>query len=269
MNISGYTDVDRIMFSCEFDRKRETQQFIPVHVFGCIISGSLKVYGNGETQTFNEGDIAIFKANQLGKFIKHPPDNGTGFKSINVLFDEAILQSFSREYDVKAAGAYTGQTLRLLKRDRMLHDYFNALLPYFDSANKLSTSLTTLKVKEAIMLLLQSNSDLKDMLFDFKQPGKIDLEEFMEKNFKFNVPMSRFAQLTGRSLASFKRDFNTIFKKPPGKWLQHRRLEEARYLIGEKGKKSSDIYMDVGFQDLSHFSFAFKKAYGVAPSMIG
>jgi len=45
-------------------------------------------------------------------------------------------------------------------------------------------------------------------------------------------------------------------------------LQEAYYLIKEKGKAPSAIYLDLGFEDLSHFSFAFKKAYGVAPTKI-
>jgi AraC-like DNA-binding protein len=47
-----------------------------------------------------------------------------------------------------------------------------------------------------------------------------------------------------------------------------RRLQEAHYLIKEKGQPPSDVYLELGFEDLSHFSFAFKKTYGVAPSRI-
>ncbi|WP_295676526.1 helix-turn-helix domain-containing protein [uncultured Mucilaginibacter sp.] len=105
-------------------------------------------------------------------------------------------------------------------------------------------------------------------MFDFSEPGKIDLEAFMNKNFHFNVEFNRFAYLTGRSLATLKRDFEKLFNTTPGRWLQHRRLQEAHYLIKEKGKAPSDVYIDVGFEDLSHLSFAFKKLYGLAPGRI-
>ncbi|MGZ3946425.1 MAG: helix-turn-helix domain-containing protein, partial [Mucilaginibacter sp.] len=100
------------------------------------------------------------------------------------------------------------------------------------------------------------------------EPGKIDLEAFMNKNFHFNVGLDRFAYLTGRSLATFKRDFEKLFSITPSRWLQQRRLQEAHYLIKEKGRTASDIYLDLGFEDLSHFSFAFKKLYGLAPSKV-
>ena len=90
----------------------------------------------------------------------------------------------------------------------------------------------------------------------------------MNKNFHFKVELNRFAYLTGRSLATFKRDFEKLFHITPSRWLLQKRLQEAYYQIKEKGKAPSDVYMDLGFEDLSHFSFAFKKQYGLAPSKI-
>jgi len=80
------------------------------------------------------------------------------------------------------------------------------------------------------------------------------------------VGMNRFAYLTGRSLATFKRDFDKIFHISPNRWLQQRRLQEAFYLIKEKGRKPSDVYIEVGFENLSHFSYSFKQNFGVTPS---
>jgi AraC-like DNA-binding protein len=52
----------------------------------------------------------------------------------------------------------------------------------------------------------------------------------------------------------------------PGRWLLNKRLQEAHHLIKNKKRKPSDVYLEIGFEDLSHFSFAFKKLFGVAPS---
>jgi len=100
------------------------------------------------------------------------------------------------------------------------------------------------------------------------QPGKLDLVEFMEKNYMFNLSLEKFGYLTGRSLTTFKKDFEKVFQSTPGKWLTHKRLQLAHYQILEKKRKPSDVYIDVGFENLSHFSFAFKKQFGYNPTSI-
>jgi len=55
----------------------------------------------------------------------------------------------------------------------------------------------------------------------------------------------------------------------PSRWLLQRRSQDAYNLMKEKGYSPSQVYLEVGFEDLSHFSFAFKKQYGMAPSKLG
>jgi AraC family transcriptional regulator, exoenzyme S synthesis regulatory protein ExsA len=257
-----------IFFSCTEKKQREVQEFIPVHVFAYLFSGTVEVFNEGERHIFQPGQTAFFRKNQLAKSIKQPPAGGEYFKSVNIALDHELLYNFSREYDLKTDKPYTGKGLFFPEPNIIFDNYFHSLLPYFDPAQQMDPPLHDLKVKEAILLLLQYNKDLKDLLFDFKQPGKIDLEQFMQKSFMYHVPMEKFAQLTGRSLASFKRDFGKIFNQSPGKWLLERRLMEAHYLIKEKNRRPSDVYLEVGFEDLSHFSYSFKQKFGYNPSTL-
>jgi AraC-like DNA-binding protein len=257
----------RILYSCYAHTSREGEQFIADHVFGYIFSGSSDIYVNGKTHVFNAGDFRFLAKNQLAKFAKHPPQGGE-YKNISILMDKEILRSVSEENNLHRTHPYTGESILSLQPNNLFKSFITSLTPYMDGTRDVSPALTTLKVKEAIMLLLETNPALKDVLFDFSEPGKIDLEAYMTKYYKFNVDLNRFAHLTGRSLATFKRDFEKIFNTSPNRWLQQKRLNDAYYLIKEKGHKVSDVYMDVGFKDFSHFSFAFKKAYGVAPSLL-
>jgi AraC-like DNA-binding protein len=88
----------------------------------------------------------------------------------------------------------------------------------------------------------------------------------MEKNFMFNMPLEKFGYLTGRSLTTFKRDFYRAFSTTPQRWLTKKRLELAHYQLTEKNKKPVEVYYEIGFENLSHFSFAFKKQFGYSPT---
>jgi AraC-like DNA-binding protein len=253
-----------ILLTCYATRSREGEQFAPGHILSYQIAGEL-ILNDGVERMHRPGDLRFVRRNSLVKFTKIPPANGQ-FESLSVNFDQQTLRDFSREYGYISQGHQNGDTQIELRPQPFLKSYMESLLPYVKAAE--NEAVLRLKVKEAILLLLKSNPELKDILFDFSEPGKIDLEAFMNQNFHFNVKLSRFAYLTGRSLATFKRDFERIFNMSPSRWLQQRRLKEAHYLIAQKGKSPSDVYLDLGFEDLSHFSFAFKKFYGVAPSRI-
>jgi len=80
--------------------------------------------------------------------------------------------------------------------------------------------------------------------------------------------MEEWASFTARSLSTFKRDFARISDLTPQKWLIRRRLEAAYDKLRNEDKKPSDVYLEVGFKDISHFYHVFKKEYGYAPGNI-
>jgi len=258
-----------ILYSCFSQKSSEGEQFIPAHIFGYTLSGSSQNYLDGKLYIFKEGNFRFLRRNQLTKYTKFPPAGGE-YRSISIAMDQGTLRSISEEYDLHASKPYTGENALLLKPHPLFTSYIESLTPYLDVSGTSDTSkaLTDLKVREAVMILLQTNPVLKDVLFDFSEPGKMDLEAYMNEHYKFNVDLNRFAYLTGRSLATFKRDFEKTFNTTPNRWLQQKRLTDAYYLIKEKKLKSSDVYLEVGFKNLSHFSFAFKKTYGVSPSSL-
>lgn len=81
-----------------------------------------------------------------------------------------------------------------------------------------------------------------------------------------DLSLEEFARFTGRSLAAFKRDFKQMSDLSPQKWIMQKRLEKAYELICVRKQKVSDIYLKLGFKSLSHFSTAFKKRFGFAPT---
>jgi AraC family transcriptional regulator, exoenzyme S synthesis regulatory protein ExsA len=256
-----------LLYSCSESQKRGKEQFVAEHSLSCLISGEIEFYTNQGAYRVKAGSIGFARRNQLVKSLKIPSPEGQPCKSISIRLDQETLRRYSAENDIKATAAYTGAPLLSLP-DRFLKGYFDSLLPYFDNPRQLTKSLAKLKTIEAIELLLGHDPNLKNLLFDFSDPYKIDLEAFMIQNYKYNVSMQQFAKMTGRSLATFKRDFQKIFSTSPQKWLLNKRLNEAHFLIADRNQKPSDAYIEVGFENLSHFSSSFKHLFGYNPSAI-
>jgi len=143
---------------------------------------------------------------------------------------------------------------------------FLSMTPYFDSKIKPSEDMMHLKLLEGIHSLLNIDKRFFPTLFDFTEPWKIDILDYLNDNYMYDLTIDDIASFTGRSLSTFKRDFKKISELSPEKWLIHRRLEAAYDILREEGKSVTDVYIEVGFKNLSHFSSAFKKQYGMAPS---
>ena len=118
------------------------------------------------------------------------------------------------------------------------------------------------------MVLLAIDERFIPTMFDFNEPWKIDILSFMEENFSCDLSIEEIAHYTGRSLATFKRDFKKISDLTPEKWLIKKRLRKAYELLKSGRNKVVDVYTEVGFRNPSHFSTAFKKEFGMAPSAV-
>lgn len=145
---------------------------------------------------------------------------------------------------------------------------FASMTPYFDPEVKPQDDLMNLKMQEGLLALLHINERFATMLFDFNEPWKINILDFLNQNYMTEFTMEELAHYTGRSLATFKRDFKKVSDLTPEKWLIRKRLEVAYAKMKEGGKKVVDIYAEVGFKNPSHFSTAFKKQYGISPTAI-
>lgn len=121
---------------------------------------------------------------------------------------------------------------------------------------------------EGVYVLLNTDQSLYASLFDFADPWKPDILEFMEKNYMNDLTPGEIANYTGRSLATFKRDFRKVSDLSPQKWLIRRRLEAAREQILSGNRKVTEVCFDVGFKNLSHFSRAYKAMFGCPPSTV-
>ncbi len=185
-----------------------------------------------------------------------------------VIFDTLFLKAFAEKHKIKAQKSEAEAAFVQLKKTNLVPNFILSLMPYYNEGGEIDETFSSIKREEHLLIFLKENPELTNILFDFAPPEKIDLEAYMNRNYKFNISMERFAYLTGRSISAFKRDFAAIFSDTPSRWLIQRRLKEGYFLLEKKGRKPSDIYLDLGFEDLSHFSFAFKKKYGISPSDI-
>lgn len=149
-----------------------------------------------------------------------------------------------------------------------IESLFASMTPYFNPEVKPQDDVMRLKLEEGLLALLHTDKRFMTVLFDFSMPWKMDILDFMNRNYMYEFTLEELAHYTGRSLATFKRDFKKVSDLTPEKWLIRKRLEVAYRLIKEEHKKVVEVYAEVGFKNPSHFSTAFKKQYGIPPTAL-
>lgn len=252
--------------SCYIGPEISPEQFIAEHFFLYIAKGKIHGYDGFHQSALGAGEYCVVRKNHLARYNKERVNDE--FEKVVIIFDEQFLRAFQGRYHPEIGWVKPESAFLSLKYDERVPDFIDSLLPYYNGAGKIDQDVADQKREELLQTLLSIRPDLANIFFDFGKPEKIDLEAFMNRNYKFNASIERFAYLTGRSRSAFKRDFTLLFNDTPSRWLIRKRLKEAYFLITKKQEKPSSIYLDLGFEDLSHFSFAFKKAFGQTASQL-
>lgn len=259
-----------IFLSCFSDYSEKCIHATPEHVLVYLYSGEQVIEDRNRKITLQAGECAFIRRDHRLKMYKNSKGEEL-YKGISLTFKRSVLREFYSKMNktqVPKNIAVSDDYVFKLQASPDLKSLFQSLTPYFDSNIQPTEGVTHLKLLEGIYALLNNNEQLYPILFDFAEPWKIDLLEFLNENFADELTMEQIASFTGRSLATFKRDFKKISNLTPQKWLIKRRLEMAYIKLKEEGKKVQDVYIEVGFKNPSHFSTAFKKQYGKPPTDI-
>lgn len=235
------------------------------HMLVWFISGETKIVQADATYHFKTGDIFLIPRNQLATIINYPI-HGQPHKTVVMHLSTPKLREFYSKLNIQTRPA-TSPRILVYNNHPLLQSCMSSLIPYFEM-NEIPEEIASLKITEAITILRSIDNKIDGVLANFEEPGKVDIISFMEKNFLFNLSLEKFGYLTGRSLTTFKRDFKKAFSTTPQRWLTQKRLELAHYQLVEKNRKPVDVYLETGFENLSHFSFAFKKQFGYSPTQL-
>ncbi len=147
-----------------------------------------------------------------------------------------------------------------------LKELIKPIITYMDEGADLDVNLVESKTLEALKALAEADSNLLSSFINFSLFEKADLEKLMTHNFLYNIPLKELANQSGRSLSTFNRDFKLIFHETPHRWIMKKRLYHARDLMKKEKRRPSEVYLESGFEDLSHFSRSFKKQFRITPS---
>lgn len=201
---------------------------------------------------------------------------GTYVRRAGVCFSQSMLKKYIRKEIVMDVLLYADQRLENINREMITLEYKEYLKDIFNTAPDLP--LSRLILQNRLLLLTEQffRSFVERMDQDSIHPKKIKpqdleglnvVEEILTRSVDSHFPsveeLSRAAMM---SCTKLKNSFKEVYGMKLYEYYNRNRLRKAKKLI-ESGRCSiKEAGMRIGFSNLSHFSRAFRKEFGLLPS---
>jgi PAS domain S-box-containing protein len=93
-----------------------------------------------------------------------------------------------------------------------------------------------------------------------------DVFDYVMGHYPESIDMAKLASIVCLSISQFERRFKSLFKISPLKYITMVRIHAACQALAESSERISDIALNNGFYDLSHFNRQFKGQMSMSPS---
>lgn len=184
-------------------------------------------------------------------------------------FSQKMLQEFIVKQNLKPYKTQSSSPVFIIRNDAFIITFLESLIA--SKPNSIAQDELFLKAKfdEIMLYLLQKyGRTFENYLQSLIENDLSPFKKIIESKLHSNLKLEEISFLCNMSLSTFKRNFIAEYNVSPGKWLQDQRLQKAKEVL-EHGKfTASEIYLNFGYNNLSNFSIAFTRKFGVNPSKL-
>ena len=215
---------NNVFYSFFYDGSSACTHRSAEYAMNYVYSGEM-VLDNGREQIHvGKGECVFIPRDHHISMHKRPCD-GERYCGIFLMFTRNFLRDvYARfeQYKVPADTPKLEPEVVKLPRTAEIASLFASMIPYFDTAVKPQDDFMNLKLQEGVLALLHIDKRFAPMLFDFNEPWKIDILDFMNENYMYEFSMEELAHLNPEK-PDVPLNKNDAFQK-----VQKRRVQEKR-----------------------------------------
>ncbi|MCM3626501.1 AraC family transcriptional regulator [Paenibacillus glycanilyticus] len=263
LRMKGLTVVE----SCTFTEGLKGSMFLEDHLLLFVLEGIYKVRFGKEEFTVKKNEMVLLQKSIMVEYEKSG-DEGSDFLLDYMMFflKDELLTEFINMADLQYNYPSALVPVSVTGVNERLTNYLYSLKPYFKEADALKEGLIKVKLLELLFDVADAEEQFLYQFLQLKSTDRKGITEVVEQNITNPVSLSDLAYLSGRSLSTFKRDFQAIYNSSPVRWIRNRRLDMAKDMLLHTSASVTDACFSTGFENVAHFSKVFKERFGVAPS---
>lgn len=261
----GTTEICRQQHKVPFHK----QNMLKEHFLLFALEGVNELQIGKEFFSLRKGEMLLIKKATYVEIVKSgDPLNDFMYESVSFSLKKDIIIDFIKliEMDSSLEIENTDDEVIIHPYRGRLKSFLDSLKPYFDDNENIKTGLFKLKILELLYDLSEANPKFLKQLVNIDSNETRDLLKTIEEHYLKPYSLKELAYISGRSLSSFRREFESLFHITPAKWIQEKRLNKAKELIVTTQLTIANVCYEVGYENVSHFSRLFKSHFGYSPS---
>jgi len=239
--------------------------YVSTHAITLVLKGLLQVDGDNGERVQVRSNQMVFLPKGLYNISDIIPEKNTTFEAVVFFMDEEVVNDYVTKNNIKPRKDICA-SVKIMNYSKEVKQYTEALLTIYKGKTVTDRNLTRHKLYELLHLITTTDTGcFPEALATINNKQRRSLTEFMSANYSKPLSIEDYAYLTGRSISSFRRDFVDHFGISPKQWLIDKRLEKAKELLLRNSTTVSQVALEVGYENFSHFVKAFHKKYGTSP----
>ncbi|SDY40449.1 helix-turn-helix domain-containing protein [Hymenobacter psychrophilus] len=184
------------------------------------------------------------------------------------LYPEVLEQLYSAELPALIGKTASFSPSAAIGHDAVIARYLESLEFYFQNPALVNDDLLELKIKELVLLLVQTGNagSVLSLATHLHSPMDINIKRTIDLHTYSNLSTTELAELCNLSLSSFKRAFKKIYHDSPTSYFITEKLKKAKALLAGSDLPIGEIAYEAGFNDPLYFTRLFRQRAGMAPS---
>lgn len=259
----SFQNIPYALFSIEKTEGKKTV-FLTEHTLIFILKGEKLIHLSDEIIRIDKNKIILLKRG-IYAMSEYIPE-GESFEALLIFIPDGFLKKLSYK-NSKKSFLLVEQLYYIITSNDLLNSFKTHYKNYFGKSLNNLQYILDIKLEELFLLLtsLNGNSQLLIFINSLVQNTPIDLDFILREYLFHPITIPELAKLSGRSVASFKRDFEKQYNTTPRQWINQQRLQQAKLLLNNSTKKVAEIGYECGYENISHFIRIFKNEFGKTP----
>ncbi len=248
-----------------FTEISKQQVLLNKNTFSFLQEGTKEVFFDNSAYAINNSQFLLMKSGHCLMTEKLSNDS-TYYRSVLFFFSDEEVLKFIRKFKLETSNSKRLYSTYSFNYDSFIKRFVLSLLDISNLSKSIQENILKAKFEEIMLYLI----DLKGLDFLYSLINNRDNQnqkfiQTIESNRLNKLTIKELSFLSNMSVSTFKREFKKNFRSSPSKWFQDKRLEHSAFLLKNELRRPSDIFEEIGYENLSNFIQAFKTKFGVTP----